>query len=71
MDFAEIQSQIEAEIQNKRAYNKVLEKIEEQLKITKKAEILYVKEKEKLEKLMKEKEALTKLPQQKSVESNE
>ncbi|HDX6250484.1 TPA: hypothetical protein RQJ16_001790 [Campylobacter fetus subsp. venerealis] len=64
MQFEKIQNQIETELQNKKAYDKVLEKIGEQLKVTKKAEANYNKEKEKLENLIVEKNKLTSTQQE-------
>lgn len=64
MQFEKIQNQIETELQNKKAYDKVLEKIGEQLKVIKKAEANYNKEKEKLENLIVEKNKLTSTQQE-------
>lgn len=64
MQFEKIQNQIETELQNKKVYDKVLEKIGEQLKVTKKAEANYNKEKEKLENLIVEKNKLTSTQQE-------
>ena len=58
MKYDELKNQITAEIANKKANNKLLEKIAIQLKKTEKAEACYLREKEKLEKLVAEKEAL-------------
>lgn len=61
MQFEEIKNKLEIELQNKKAYDKVLDKISSQLKATKKAETIYNKEKAKLEDLILEKEKLTEL----------
>lgn len=70
MQFEDLQNKIEKEIENKKAYDKVLSKIATQLKATKKAETTYNKEKTKLENLIIEKEKLTE-PIQEKEQSNE
>lgn len=69
MQFEEIQNELEKEIENKKAYDKVLDKIANQLKVTKKAEAIYNKEKTKLENLIIEKEKITQIDQEE--QSNE
>ncbi|PSM51252.1 hypothetical protein CBLAS_1427 [Campylobacter blaseri] len=64
MQFEKIQGQIEKELENKKAYDKILDKIGTQLKTTKKAEANYNKEKEKLENLIIEKERLSSASQE-------
>ncbi len=58
MEYENIKNQIKAEIENKKANYKLLEKISNQIKITEKAQANVDKEKEKLEKLMEEKQNL-------------
>lgn len=70
MQFEDLQNKIEKEIENKKAYDKVLSKIATQLKATKKAETTYNKEKTKLENLIIEKEKLAE-PIQEKEQSNE
>ncbi|WP_024962920.1 hypothetical protein [Campylobacter ureolyticus] len=58
MEYENIKNQIKAEIENKKANDKLLVKISNQIKITEKAQANVDKEKEKLEKLMEEKQNL-------------
>ena len=58
MEYENIKKQIKAEIENKKANDKLLVKISNQIKITEKAQANVDKEKEKLEKLMEEKQNL-------------
>lgn len=51
--------EIKAEIQNQNAYNKILDRIEKQIKVVEKAQANADKEKQKLEKLLEEKRNLS------------
>lgn len=60
MNYEKIKTEIGTELQNKKANDKLLEKIAKQLKLTEQAEAKFLKEKEKLEKLIEEKKNLGK-----------
>ena len=58
MQYEQIKSQVKTELQNKKADDRLLKRIANQLKITEKAEANATKERQKLEKLVKEKNDL-------------
>ena len=55
MQYEQIKSQVKTELQNKKANDRLLKRIANQLKITEKAEANAAKERQKLEKLVQEK----------------
>ena len=58
MQYEQIKSQVKTELQNKKANDRLLKRIANQLKITEKAEANATKERQKLEKLVQEKNDL-------------
>ena len=58
MQYEQIKSQVKTELQNKKANDRLLKRIVNQLKITEKAEANAAKERQKLEKLVQEKNDL-------------
>ena len=58
MQYEQIKSQVKTELQNKKANDRLLTRIANQLKITEKAEANAAKERQKLEKLVQEKNDL-------------
>ena len=58
MQYEQIKSQVKTELQNKKANDRLLKRIANQLKITEKAEANAAKERQKLEKLVQEKNNL-------------
>ena len=58
MQYEQIKSQVKTELQNKKANDRLLKRIANQLKITEKAEANAAKERQKLEKLVQEKNDL-------------
>ena len=58
MQYEQIKSQVKTELQNKKANDRLLKRIANQLKITEKAEANAAKERQKLEKLVHEKNDL-------------
>ena len=58
MQYEQIKSQVKTELQNKKANDRLLKRIANQLKITEKAEANAAKERQKLEKLVQEKDDL-------------
>ncbi|WP_297997900.1 hypothetical protein [uncultured Campylobacter sp.] len=58
MQYEQIKSQVKTELQNKKANDRLLKRIANQLKITEKAEASAAKERQKLEKLVQEKNDL-------------
>ena len=58
MQYEQIKSQVKSELQNKKANDRLLKRIANQLKITEKAEASAAKERQKLEKLVQEKNDL-------------
>ena len=58
MQYEQIKSQVKTELQNKKANDRLLKRIANQLKITEKAEANAAKERQKLEKRVQEKNDL-------------
>ena len=58
MQYEQIKSQVKTELQHKKANDRLLKRIANQLKITEKAEANAAKERQKLEKLVQEKNDL-------------
>ena len=58
MQYEQIKSQVKTELQNKKANDRLLKRIANQLKITEKAEANAAKERQNLEKLVQEKNDL-------------
>ena len=58
MQYEQIKSQVKTEVQKKKANDRLLKRIANQLKITEKAEANAAKERQKLEKLVQEKNDL-------------
>ncbi|WP_148822345.1 hypothetical protein [Campylobacter concisus] len=58
MQYEQIKSQVKTELQNKKANDRLLKRIANQLKITEKAEANAAKERQKQEKLVQEKNDL-------------
>lgn len=58
MQYEQIKSQVKTELQNKKANDRLLKRIANQLKIAEKAEASAAKERQKLEKLVQEKNNL-------------
>lgn len=59
MQYEQIKSEVQTELQNKKANDRLLERIAQQLKITEKAQAVLDREKQKLEKLVEEKKNLS------------
>lgn len=59
MQYDDITNQVKAELKNKRANDRLLERMAEQIKIVKKAEDNVKRQKQKLDKLIQEKNNLT------------
>ncbi|ALV24692.1 MULTISPECIES: hypothetical protein [Campylobacter] len=59
MQYEKIKSEVQTELQNKKANDRLLERISQQLKVTEKAQAVLDREKQKLENLVAQKQNLS------------